>query len=490
MKDVLTQVDGLLEKGRKDGFDGVWLIFGDELLVEKACKKVLDAIVKKEKQSLNCQFMDAENHGIGIVLENLNTYGLFPEAKVVVWHNDKLLASVVNAEDFLEKAVGALEENKREKARGFLLTFMGMKKLSFENLDPENLEEYLGDFSSELKPLVAELKAKGVRVPPYVDDSKLLMQAMDKGFAPENHLVVTTVVADKRKRLYKHIESNGAVVDCTVKSGQSAADKRGLEESAAQIVSQFEKAWSKKVDSKAVTALLELLGADFRALESNLAKLGVYVGERPAITARDVQSIVSRTRKDPVYLLTDALTSRKPDKALVFLDFLFDDGFHELAVAAATINQFRRLVVIKSFLEGPGKGVYAPGMRYDDFQKRLGNAPAAFDAQLNETLLQWSQAWSQEEDEEETGEQDDADETEKQEIPAQKVKAKKPVADIGISKMNSYVLYLACGKAQNFSMNQLNKALWLLRDADKAIKSTGQNPRLLTETLVLSLCSL
>jgi hypothetical protein len=175
----------------------------------------------------------------------------------------------------------------------------------------------------------------------------------------------------------------------------------------------------------------------------------------------------------------------------VLLSFLLVDGFLELAVVAATINQFRRLVAVKAFLEGVGKGVYSPGMRYDDFQKKIGNAPTAFDAELNETLLQWTQAWAEDE-EDETGElQDEADETEEQEIPAQKGKAKKPVADMGISKMNNYPLFLACGKAQNFSIDQLHKALGLLLDTDRAIKSTNQNYyRTLTESLVLSLCSL
>ncbi|MDI6798068.1 MAG: hypothetical protein QMD09_14060, partial [Desulfatibacillaceae bacterium] len=444
MNDVLTQVDDLLEKGRREGFAKVWLIFGNELLVEKACKKVVDGIVKKEKQSLNCQFMDAEAHGIGSVLESLNTYGLFPEPKVVVWHNDKLLASPADAKSFLENAVKALEEDKREKARGLLLTFMGMQKLSFENLVPKDLDTDEGNAWSRLKPLIDELKARGVKVLPPVDDSDLLIKAMEKGFAPENHLVIKAMVADKRKRLYKQIEKLAAIVDCTVKSGQSAADKRGLEEAAAQIVGRFEKTWSKKVDSRAATALVELLGADLRAMEGNLEKLGAFVGDRPVITARDVQEIVSRTRKDPVYLFTDALIGRKPDKALELLSFLLDDGFHELAVVAATINQFRRLVAVKAFLEGAGKGVYSPGMRYDDFQKKIGNAPTAFDAELNETLLQWTQAWAEEE-EDETGEpQDEADETEEQEIPAPKGKAKKPVADMGISKMNNYPLFLAC----------------------------------------------
>jgi DNA polymerase-3 subunit delta len=489
MKDVLLQVDTLLKNAGKGSIPKVWLIFGDELLVQQACKKVVDSIVRKEKQSLNCQFMDAEHHSIGGVLESLNTYGLFPEPKVVVWQNDKILASAVIADDFLEKAVNALDEGRKDNAKRHLFAFMNIKKLTFEKLDPENLEEYMGDFGLELKQLVAELKAKRVRVPPYIDDSQMLMKAMDKGFAPENHLVITTVVVDKRKRLYKHIETNGAVVDCTVKSGDKKEEKAKLQAAAAQIVSQFEKSWSKKVDSRAVAALLELLETDLRALESNLAKLGVYVGQRPAISAKDVQDIVSRTRKDPVYLFTDALTDRKLDAALRFLNILFDDGFHYLAILAALGNQFRKLVGIKGFLEWAGGKVYSPGMRSNVFEKNIGDAPKRFDAMLDEALLQWTEAWSQteEEDPDESAGDDGLDE----EAPAAgKDKVKKMPLPIELGKMHPYSLYLACGKASLFSMEQLQQAFLLILETDRALKSTGQDHKLLVENLVISLCSL
>ena len=70
------------------------------------------------------------------------------------------------------------------------------------------------------------------------------------------------------------------------------------------------------------------------------------VGDRREITIADVESVLQRTKKDPIYEFTNALADRKPDPALFFLDSLLSSGIHPLQVFTALINQVRKLLLV------------------------------------------------------------------------------------------------------------------------------------------------
>jgi DNA polymerase-3 subunit delta len=72
----------------------------------------------------------------------------------------------------------------------------------------------------------------------------------------------------------------------------------------------------------------------------------------------------------------------------------------------------------------------------------------------------------------------------------EKGKKKNPVLSLVIAKNpnSAYPVFQIFLKSDNFSKIELIKALEILFEADKALKSTGQDPRLLLEHTIISIC--
>ena len=73
--------------------------------------------------------------------------------------------------------------------------------------------------------------------------------------------------------------------------------------------------------------MLEMTGFDLRTFSSNLDKLISYVGDRTEISIDDVETVLQRTKKDPLYELTNAVSERNAPQAIFFLDSLLSDNF-------------------------------------------------------------------------------------------------------------------------------------------------------------------
>jgi DNA polymerase-3 subunit delta len=71
-----------------------------------------------------------------------------------------------------------------------------------------------------------------------------------------------------------------------------------------------------------------------------------------------------------------------------------------------------------------------------------------------------------------------------------KKKNPRPVTDLIIAKnpKNPYPVYQMLLKSERFSTDELIAVFELLSQTDLSLKSTGQNPRLLLEKLILFIC--
>jgi DNA polymerase-3 subunit delta len=117
---------------------------------------------------------------------------------------------------------------------------------------------------------------------------------------------------------------------------------------AAQTVNKWLVNWAKsthgkKLDADAAGWLVELVGPEMGLLDQELAKLAVYVGDRPAITREDVDQIVGRSRAAETFKIFDAIGMGQPAEALAILSRLFDQGEDPLALLGAFSWQLRRL---------------------------------------------------------------------------------------------------------------------------------------------------
>jgi DNA polymerase-3 subunit delta len=311
------------------------------------------------------------------------------------------------------------------------------------------------------------------------DHVSLLQKAIEKGFPKGNHLIITTDMADKRRKLFKTIREQGMIIDCSVPTGDRLADRMAqeavLSEKMNEILGQFDK----KMDKNAYMALYDMTGFDLRTFSNNVQKLISYVGDRKNITAHDVKSVLKRTKKDPIYDLTNAVSDRNLEKSLFFLDSLLADNLHPLQILAAITNHMRRLLLAKGFAESPHGQEWHGGILFHEFKSRIMSAIQAYDADLLEQFETWDQMLLKH--------------TAKDKHPSKnkdKKKKTRPVTDLVIAKnpKNPYPVYQMLLKCERFTTDELIAVLESLGQADLRLKSTGQKPRLILEKLLLSIC--
>jgi len=467
-------------------FAPVYLIFGEEMLVKNAFDALLDAMVPASKRSTNYEPLDGANENIHAVIAQVNTYSLMPGKKVIALRDSKIFYAGQDREQLLENAQKACQNDEIKKAAGHLLRLMGLLNLTWEDLGRSTRKRSLGQSEAApedetwLDELIVYCRKNNLSVPSAGDDGRILQLAVEKGFPANNHLIITTDMADKRRTLFKTLSSKGMVIDCSVPKGDRRADRIEQEAVLVDTMNALLAEQGKSMGRPAYQALYEMTGFDLRTFSSNLEKLISFVGDRSEITIADVESALQRTKIDPIYEFTNAVAERQAEAALLLLDSVQSSGVHPLQIFTALINQIRKLLLVKDFVESPSGGVWQAACPYDYFQKRVMPAIAEYDRQLLEHLEERQAALEKE-----------------SELPAsgspQKKTGKKKTkvgTDLLIAKNpnNPYPIYLLLKKSGRFKKEELIKAFETLHTADKQLKSGGQNAKLVLENVILSIC--
>ena len=467
-------------------FAPVYLIFGEEMLVKNAFETLLDALVPASKRNTNYEPLDGANENIHAVIAQVNTYSLMPGKKVIALRDSKIFYAGQDRERLLENAQKAYQNDDIKKAAGHLLRLMGILNLTWEDLDKSTRKRSLGqnDAAAEddawLDELSVYCRENNLSVPPAGDDGHILQLAVEKGFPENNHLIITTDMADKRRALFKTLSSKGVVINCSVPMGDRRADRIEQEAVLVDTMNAMLADRGKTMARPAYQALYEMTGFDLRTFSSNLEKLISFVGNRSEITTADVESALQRTKIDPIYEFTNAVAERQADAALLFLESVQSSGVHPLQIFTALINQIRKLLLVKDFVESPSGGVWQAACPYDYFQKRVMPAIAEYDRQLLEHLEDRQATLDKESELPAIG------------SPAKKTRKKnvKAGTDLLIAKNpnNPYPIYLLFKKSERFKKEELIKAFETLNTADKQLKSGNQNPKLVLEKVILSIC--
>jgi len=466
-------------------FEPIYLIYGEEMLVKTAFDDLLNALVPASNRSMNYEPLDGANVTIHEVIGRINTFSLIPGKKVVAFLDSRVFYAGHEKGRLLANAQKALKDDDIKKAAGNLLSMMAHLNLSFDDLSISNREVSLGlDWdsatnSSWLDGIIAYCRENNLSVPAVEDDSRILQDAVEKGFPKDNHLILTTDLADKRRTLYKTISTRGLAIDCTVPKGNRRADRIVQEAVVVDKMNSILQASGKTIDKNAYTSLYEMTGFDLRTFCNNLEKLISYVGDRNEITLEDVEFILKRTKKDPIYELTNALADRNIELSLFFLNSILGSGIHPLQVLAAISNQIRKLLVIKDFIGSQIACDWQPACTYSYFQTNVVPAIVAYDRQLIDCIGDWDR-------------QAKTETVSKNDEPGKNVKkkARHTTTDLVIAKnpKNAYPIFQLFKKSEQFSEDELIYAVESLNKADVLLKSSTQPAKLIIENVVLGIC--
>ena len=487
-----NQLDDILNESNRHGpgksVRSVYLLYGEEYLCTSALDKILDHLLPAQRRHLSYEPVDSHREDIADLVARLNTFSLLSEQKVLALIDSNLFHSKRNETNILAKAKEAVLGQQFSKAAGYLTSLLLLHDLSFDDIeDPEGLtrlklEEHVTEPPPWLRDLIAYCKEKAITIPKKQNGRDLLKQAIENGFAPQNHLIITTAVVDKRSSLFKTIQAKGVVIDCTVPKGNRRADRSArlaaLKEIAGGILAQRKK----RMPAAAFQALIEKSGENLRAFAGNLEKLADYSGQRAEITPADVESVLATTKKDPIYELTNAVAAKDAGNALKFVATLLSGGDieHPLQLLAAIANQVRKLLLVREFLDGPSGNLWRANMSYPEFSRGVMPAIQAHDQQLLATLAEWDTMLAR-----------TPNGKAPKKIDSNSPKSlKPPKTDLLIAKIpqNSYPVFLLMQKANRFSKEDLIAAMALLANADREMKRAGHAPRLVLEQLILKIC--
>ncbi len=79
------------------------------------------------------------------------------------------------------------------------------------------------------------------------------------------------------------------------------------------------------VEPQGMAELAEIVGPNLWALDGEIEKLAIYVGDRP-ITLADVQALVTGNRESNIFELVDAIMDKRPNTALEVTERLLNSG--------------------------------------------------------------------------------------------------------------------------------------------------------------------
>ena len=196
-----------------------------------------------------------------------------------------------------------------------------------------------------------------------------------KTFAWQNvRLLISAGPVDKRRTFFKTIEKTGSVENL---GGWSFSDKDWA--SQAELWARRELAARKKeITEEAVADLITRIGPNARQLNSEIEKLSLYVGDRPEITAADVEAICASNKFARAFALGDAFGERNLPKVLRCLDeelweMQFDKEKSEFGMLAGLTGKVRVMLLLKEMIR---EGWLKATPDYNRFKPQLERVPA------------------------------------------------------------------------------------------------------------------
>jgi DNA polymerase-3 subunit delta len=432
----------------------VYLLYGDEFAYKSAFKSLLDVIVPPRHQDLNYEAVDGASENVYDIIRRLNTFPLIPSAKVIAVHGTRVFYSAVVINDLLHRSREAFEKENLRQSAHYLLHMFGMAGLSLEDIQDRNwdrvsdkelrecveVEARNQDGSGWLDQVIAYCIQEKLTVPVHQDDAEVLNEAILAGFPETNHLVLTTDIVDKRRKLYKTIKRVGVAVDCSMPKGDRTAEKRKQQEALQGHMKKVLQSVGKTMAPGGFEALYEKVGSDMRSFNSELEKVVTFVGEQKEILPSDVETISERTKQDPIYEMSNAIAERDSHKALFFLGSLLKNNVYPLQVLAAVTNQIRKLILAKDFIRGRSGSSWRKDLSYAGFQKTT---------------------WP---------------------------RLEKHEPDLLTSNAHPYAVYMTLKQSDNYTFEELVGAMEGLLDTDIRLKTSGQNAKIVLEAAILRIC--
>ncbi|MEI7730702.1 MAG: DNA polymerase III subunit delta [Verrucomicrobiota bacterium] len=253
-------------------------------------------------------------------------------------------------------------------------------------------------------------------------------------------LLISAAKVDKRKSFYKTIEKNGTV---EVFAGLSLETKDWADQAERHVFKEIQTR-NKEIAEEALAELVTRVGPNLRQLTSEAEKLSLYVGDRKQIGLRDVLAVVSQNKQARAFALGDALGDRNLPKLLRTLDeelwaMQFDKKKSEVGMLYGLISKVRAMLFMK---EAMREKLLSPTSSYGPFKAQL------------------------------------------ERLPAEKFAAQKEFSPLAT---NPYVLFRAAQQSQNYTSDELVRAMNLLLQCNIKLVTSGADEAIVLQQTVMAI---
>ena len=165
-----------------------------------------------------------------------------------------------------------------------------------------------------------------------VDQLEIFSSFLDDP-VPETLLLVTATTIDKRRKFFQRFAQVGEIIEF----------KRLYENQLPQFIRDRAKDSGLTITGPALKLFCRRVGNNLAEIVGEMGKLASYVGESAYIEEDDVAAVVSDTKVESVFALTDALGNGQRAEALRLLGRLLDDGQPPLVILSMLVRHFRQL---------------------------------------------------------------------------------------------------------------------------------------------------
>jgi len=154
-----------------------------------------------------------------------------------------------------------------------------------------------------------------------------------KAPCPETVLVFVGQSIDARRKFFQEFKKRGALVEF----------RRLYDNQIPAFVREQARAAGRSFTEEGLAWFCRRVGTNLQEVHAELIKLFTYLGERSLVDVEDVKNIVSDTREDSIFDLTNAVGQGQTGPSLRLLGRLLAEGEPPLRILTMLVRHFRQL---------------------------------------------------------------------------------------------------------------------------------------------------
>lgn len=202
-----------------------------------------------------------------------------------------------------------------------------------------------------------------------------LTDLLESGLPPEVQVIISANDVDKRRVFYKKV---GKLTKPTI-FDKVDVSKQGWETQVMSLVNAKSKQLKLTFAGDALERFVLMVGAETRMLDSEIEKLSLYVGDRPA-TEEDIGRIAASSHIGVIFEIGDAIARKNLPKTLDLIDRQLRQGESAVGILlAAIVPRIRNLLHARDLIERHG---LRAGRSFPPFQKAIDALPKSETAHL------------------------------------------------------------------------------------------------------------